>query len=67
MLELLLSELIQIYTNTDDVCLSSSLEKLDFKIKEDFPGGTVDKNPSATAGDKALIPGPGRSHLPWSR
>ena len=27
-----------------------------------FPGGTVDKNPPANAGDTGLIPGPGRSH-----
>ena len=29
-----------------------------------FPGGSVVKNPPANAGDKGLIPGPGRSHLP---
>ena len=27
----------------------------------DFPGGSVIKNPPANAGDKGLIPGPGRS------
>ena len=32
---------------------------------EDFPGGTVDKNPSANAGDTGSIPGPGRFHMPW--
>ena len=32
----------------------------------DFPGGTVAKNPPANAGDTGLIPGPGRSHMPWS-
>ena len=32
----------------------------------DFPGGTVDKNPCANAGDMGLIPGPGRFHEPWS-
>ena len=31
-----------------------------------FPGGTVVKNPPANAGDTGLIPGPGRSHMPWS-
>ena len=31
-----------------------------------FPGGAVDKNLPATAGDMGLIPGPGRSHMPWS-
>ena len=29
----------------------------------DFPGASVDKNPSANAGDMGLIPGPGRSHV----
>ncbi|XP_061066516.1 NFU1 iron-sulfur cluster scaffold homolog, mitochondrial isoform X2 [Eubalaena glacialis] len=31
-----------------------------------FPGGAVFKNPPATAGDTGLIPGLGRSHMPWS-
>ena len=30
---------------------------------EDFPGGPVVKNPPANAGDKGLIPGPGRFHM----
>ena len=34
--------------------------------KWDFPGGTVVKNLPANAGDMGLIPGPGRSHMPWS-
>ena len=29
----------------------------------DFPGGTVDKNPPANAGDLGSIPGLGRSHM----
>ena len=33
---------------------------------QDFPGGTVVKNPPANAGDVGSIPGPGRSHIPWS-
>ena len=33
---------------------------------KDFPGGTLDKNPPANAGDTGLIPGLGRSHMPWS-
>ena len=32
----------------------------------DFPGGALVKNPPANAGDTGLIPGPGRSHMPWS-
>ena len=30
----------------------------------DFPGGTVDKNQPANAGDVGLTPRPGRSHMP---
>ena len=33
---------------------------------EDFPGGTVDKNLPANAGDVRSIPGPGRFHMPRS-
>ena len=32
----------------------------------DCPGGTVVKNLPANAGDVGWIPGPGRSHMPWS-
>ena len=32
----------------------------------DFPGGTVVQNPPANARDVGSIPGPGRSHMPWS-
>ena len=39
---------------------------LDLKEKEDFPGDTEVKNPPASAGDTGLIPGLGRSHMPWS-
>ena len=31
---------------------------------EGFPGGTVVKNPPASAGDTGSSPGPGRSHMP---
>ena len=31
-----------------------------------FPGGAVDKNLPANAGDTGSIPGPGGSHMPWS-
>ena len=31
-----------------------------------FPGGAVVENPPANAGDTGSIPGPGRSHMPWS-
>ena len=32
----------------------------------DFPGGAVVENPPANVGDMGLIPGLGRSHMPWS-
>ena len=35
-------------------------------VLEDFPGGTVVKNPPANAGDTGSIPGPGRFHMPRS-
>ena len=31
---------------------------------QDFPGGAVDKNPPANAGDTASIPGPGKPPHP---
>ena len=31
-----------------------------------LPSGPVVKNPPANAGHKGSIPGPGRSHMPWS-
>ena len=34
---------------------------------EGFPGGSAVKNPPANAGDKSLIPDPGRSHVPWKK
>ena len=33
---------------------------------QDFPGGSVVKNPPANAGDTGSSPRPGRSHMPWS-
>ena len=33
---------------------------------EDFPSGTVVKNPPANAGDMGSIPGPGKFHILWS-
>ena len=48
---------------------STSLIIREMQIKttwEDFPGGSVVKNPPANAGDTGSIPGPGRSHMPQS-
>ena len=39
----------------------------EIKVKKwDFPGGAMVKNLPAKAGDMGLIPGLGRSHMPWS-
>ena len=32
---------------------------------KNFPSGTMDKNPPATAGDTGLIPGPGKFFMLW--
>ena len=34
--------------------------------KQDFPGGSVMKNPAANAGDLVSTPDPGRPHMPQS-
>ena len=44
---------------------NNSAEPLIQKAELDFPGGTVDKNPFASAGYKGSIPGLGRFYLPW--
>ena len=36
-------------------------------VLRDFPGGTVDKNPPASAGDTGLIPDPGKFHVLCNR
>ena len=36
------------------------------RVKGDFPGGTVVKNPPANSEDKGSSPGPGRSQMPQS-
>ena len=42
------------------------IAKMKTSTSWDFPHGPMVKNPSANAGDMGLIPGPGRSHMPWS-
>ena len=40
-------------------------EKLEaVAVSQDTPGGALDKNPPANAGDVGSIPGPGRFHMP---
>ena len=42
------------------------MKSKDSKVPFSFPGGSMVKNPPANAGDRSSIPGPGRSHMPWS-
>ena len=35
-------------------------------VSKGFPTGAVVKNTPAKAGGMGSIPGPGRSHMPWS-
>ena len=46
--------------------ISKFLKTLEKNVWQDFPGGTVVKNPPADAGDMGSSPGPGRSHMPRS-
>ena len=56
-----------LYAGTVLNALHMNLFNLIFKTTlEDLPGGAVVKNPPANAGDMGSIPGPGRSHMPWS-
>ena len=41
-------------------------QKLNQKFVQDFPGGSLVKNPRASAGDIGSISDPGRSHMPRS-
>ena len=41
-------------------------EKNQQSYGRNFPGGAVVKNLPANAGNTDVIPGPGRSHMPWS-
>ena len=41
-------------------------EENNSKDQQDFPGGTVVKNPPANAGDTGSSPGLGRPHMPRS-
>jgi len=41
-------------------------QKLNQKFVQDFPGGSLVKNPPASAGDIGSISDPGRSHMPRS-
>ena len=67
-----LNRLLQIRKSKEPKSMQRCLASLiitEIQIKshnEDFPGGTVVKNPPVNAGDTGSIPGPGRSHMPQS-
>ena len=42
------------------------LLRVKIKIFWGFPGGLAVNNLLANSGDRGLIPGLGRSHMPWS-
>ena len=42
------------------------MEMFKTNISVGFPGGTVNKNSPASAGDTGSVLGPGRSHMPQS-
>ena len=46
--------------------VKDNIKRIRKSQNRDFPHGTVVKNPPANAGDMGSIPGPGRSHIPWS-
>ena len=56
---IMFSEISQRKTNT--TCFHLCVESK--KTKQDFPGGTVVKNPPANAGDTGSTPSPGRSDM----
>ena len=49
-----------------DKKLNPEYTNINRKKDTDFPSGPVLKNPPTSAGDKGLIPGQGRSHMPWN-
>ena len=51
------------HTHTHTFLLENPLLK---HLQLDFLGGTVVKNPPASAGDMGSSPGPGKSHMPQS-
>ena len=69
MTDILFQKAQKCLTHVSKIPIQNRPLKLIFK-KQDFPGGTVVKNPPANAGDTGSSPGPGRSHVPqsyWAR
>ena len=54
------------YTKVLEQTSTILYEELNKNILKDFPGGTVDQNLPANAGDTGPIPGPGRFYIPWN-
>ena len=51
-----------LYSKSINLCVNKFIQN----TLMDFPGGAVDKNPPANAGDTGLMSGPGRFHGLWS-
>ena len=64
--------MVQIFPNISWMGMESPLQLKNYDcgcwettLLFDFPGGLVDKNPPANAGDMDSIPAPGKSHITW--
>ena len=51
------------YSSRAELFISKWLLLIKGSSRRDFPGGTVVKNPPASAVDVGSSPGPGRSHM----
>ena len=60
-----ISCLVGIFCTTEPQGKPNWCKFLDKKEPRDFPSGPVAKNLPCNAGDMGLIPGLGRSHMPW--
>ena len=52
--------------NLQNDCFWKQLICILYKRDGDFPGGSVENNPTTNAGDTSWIPDPGRLHVPRS-
>ena len=64
-------EFLILMLNSSQIYQSFSLQSVLFvsylkSLARDFPGGSVDKNLPANAGDMGSVPGPGRFYTLWS-
>ena len=60
--EIVLKLILQ-FSSRNEFKLPTVIIGLKKKVKENFPGGPLVKNPPANAGHIGLVPDPGRSHM----